>query len=164
MASLLAAHYKERAWMRRKKVEEIVYRIEALNLVIYDFFQGVYNVEIGVAHLNDRRTYARIESKLVELKLQIKIYFPSTAAKFAKVVSTMAAAYQSLEALAQSNDLQAQARLEALDFAVSDLLEALDNVQRDFTGRSLDSDLFGPMRGLWKRDSGAASGRSAKVV
>jgi hypothetical protein len=131
VTSLVIANYKERVWLKTKKLEELVYRVEALGVALSDVFRSVYGVESASMRMNDRRAFSRVESKIVELKLQTKIYFPFAYPKLMKVLSAIATTYDALERVTTVKPEEAHAMAEYFDMAHANLKDSLELYQRD---------------------------------
>jgi hypothetical protein len=123
--SLLIANWRERLWLRAQKAEDLYYKIEQLHLVLYNFFRKVHNPQEAAARLHNVSALTNIEHKVVDLKIQIGIFFADLSPRFEIILSATSTTYDALERLADAAPQDCQGQLESLDFAVANLKESL---------------------------------------
>ena len=101
--SLIIANWKERLWLKAKKSEDLYYKTEQLFHAFYNLFRNINTVQDAVAKLHNVNGLANIESRMLDLKIQVGIYFPGLEGKFKVVLSATSTAYDALERVADAH-------------------------------------------------------------
>lgn len=163
--ALVIANWKQRLWLEAKKAEELHYRVEHLDLEVYNFFRKIRCSEEAAARLHDVMALASIERKIVDLKIQISINFAPIVPRTTIFVSANSTAYDALERLADARTPhEVQMQLEALDYAVLNLKEALDQLKRELVRYARPASLRREMQALLMRPRLSEMGQVLSVA
>ena len=163
LLSLLIAKWRESRWLNARKAEELYYKIEHLHLALYNLFRRVNNADDATTRLHNVNALASIEQRLVDLKIQIGIHFAKLLPRFTIILSGASTAYDALERLADANPAQSQLALEALDYAVVNLKDSIEQVKAELLAAGRPSGLWRYVRDSLRPSIQEPPGRSVRV-
>ena len=164
LVSLLIANWRESRWLNARKAEELYYKIEHLHLALYNLFRRVSNANDATTRLHNVNALASIEHRLVDLKIQIGIHFSKLTPRFTIILSATSTSYDALERLADASPAHSQSALEALDYAVVNLKDSIEQVKAELLVAGRPSGLWPYVRDRLRQSTPEPQGRSVRVT
>lgn len=131
MATYMISVSRERLWLRSKKSEDLYHKAEEVRYELSHFFRERYDLSLMAVYARNGGEIPRLNRQIVDLRILVGLYFPTLDANLSAAIAAAANAFDRLRLAEASDESNRAHALETLDFAVSGIKDAFDQLQKN---------------------------------